>query len=515
MRSNQPLRWQTSRRKSLREARLTSIRLLLPRGGFRRWHRALAESLTNDGHRVFVTAQEGASASPAALILLETLERLLYARGKASPSDPLPPGEWSPDEGTDEAGIVLDLTGAPDPAPGAIVPLFDGATGDCARDAALLSGRSPTLALARPDGAGWQVLAQALPAVERPSVLASGRDGVANRIIALARQLARGGPHALQKIPPRNGAPRAAPLRFFSAGLIDVARRRLSRLIEHEGHWRIGLRKLAPGQSGYASFEGADGAGWTWLPDDRQRYFADPFVFEECGVTYVFCEEYPYASGKGVISVFTLDAAGNAGEARIALERPYHLSYPNIFHHDGQIWMMPESSGARTLEVYRADPFPYRWILDRVVLRDVEISDATPFRWNDEWLLTGATNEPGASSWDCLSLFCGPSPLGPWSAIGEGPALIDASAARPAGNPFRVGGDLIRPAQDCSAFYGSGLAFCRIDEAGQGAPFRQTPIRRISPPAGIHTFNFTSQYLAIDRVGPRGRRAVFDRLARS
>ena len=221
----------------------------------------------------------------------------------------------------------------------------------------------------------------------------------------------------------------------------------------------------------------------------------------------------PYASRKGVISVFTLDGAGKAGEPRIALERPYHLSYPNVFRHAGQIWMMPESSGARTLEVYRADPFPYRWILDRVVMRDVEISDATPFRWKNDWVLSGATNEPGASSWDCLSLYSGPGPLGPWAELGDGPALIDASAARPAGNLFRVGDDLIRPAQDCSSFYGSGLAFCRVDEVAPRS-FRQTPLRRLKPPAGVHTFNFTTRYLAIDRVGPRGRHAVLYKLGR-
>jgi hypothetical protein len=296
-----------------------------------------------------------------------------------------------------------------------------------------------------------------------------------------------------------------APLRFLSASVIGAARRRLRRLIEHDGHWRIGLRALAPGEAAYAAFDGARDSAWIWAPDDRRRYFADPFPFEEGGATYVFCEEFPYASRKGVISVFVLDAAGNPSEPRIALERPYHLSYPNVFRCDGHIWMMPESSAARTLELYRADPFPYRWTLDRVVMRDIEISDATPFAWDAAWLLSGATNEPGTSSWDCLSLFSGPSPLGPWTPLGDGPAVIDASAARPAGNVFRVGADLIRPAQDCSAFYGSGLSFCRIDEARAGVPFRQTPMRRIAPPAGIHTFNFSARCLAIDRVGPRAR----------
>jgi hypothetical protein len=302
--------------------------------------------------------------------------------------------------------------------------------------------------------------------------------------------------------------PRLKPLRFLTAALLDRVRARLMRLVAHENHWAIGLRKLAEGQSAYQSFDGTGGASWQWLPDDRRRYFADPFPFEDQGRTFIFCEEYPYATGKGVISMFAIDAEGRAGQPRVVLERPHHLSYPNVFRHDGQIWMMPESSGARTLELYRADPFPDRWTLDRTILSDIEISDATVFRWKDDWILSGATNDPGTSSWDCLSLYSGQSPLGPWLKLGEGPCLIDASAARPAGNVFLHDGALLRPAQDCTGGYGSGLAFCRIDEVGPRS-FRQTVVRRLKPPAGVHTFNFTPRFVAIDRAGTRGRSLSF------
>ena len=184
-----------------------------------------------------------------------------------------------------------------------------------------------------------------------------------------------------------------------------------------------------------------------------------------------------------------------------------------MFRHDGQIWMMPESWANRTLEIYRADPFPYRWTLDRVLLADVEMSDATSFAWRGDWWLTAATKEPGTSTWDCLSLFSGPGPLGPWSPSSDGPALVDASAARPAGHLFSRDGELWRPAQDCSGGYGSGLALCRVDELGPGK-FRQTAMRRFMPPGGMHTFNATDRFIVIDTVGLRGRSAWLDGLAR-
>jgi hypothetical protein len=108
------------------------------------------------------------------------------------------------------------------------------------------------------------------------------------------------------------------------------------------------------------------------------------------------------------------------------------------------------------------------------------------------------------ASWDSLSFYCGASPLGPWTPAFDGPALIDASAARPAGRVFEHEGALWRPAQDCRVGYGSGLALCRIDALAPGA-FRQTPMQRFTPPGGLHTFNMTDRFAAIDAAGPRAR----------
>ena len=150
------------------------------------------------------------------------------------------------------------------------------------------------------------------------------------------------------------------------------------------------------------------GSPWRWLQDDGRRYFADPFLFRENGTTHVFCEEFPYATAKGVISVFTLDAAGRPSAPRVVLEQPYHLSYPQVFRHDGKIWMMPESSANRTLELYVAESFPDRWKLHSVLLADLSLSDATAFEHDGRWWLTATTNEPDTSTWDCLSLFYEP-----------------------------------------------------------------------------------------------------------
>lgn len=485
---------------------MTTVRLLLPQGAPRRWHAGLAESLAADGAQVLVSMRPGPPLA-CGLALVEQIEGLLYDRGGSSACDVTDVGlrAWTSDA---QADLEFDLTGVAAPAAGAIFPLYDGSPGEDARDSALLDRRMPRLQLARATEGGFTILAEGVPANERPWLLRAGREAVATRLTTLARACVRTSGRTLSTARAAPVVRRRRPELFLGGALAARVRARLGRLLAHEGHWRIGWRACAAGDGVLDRLEWPQ-AAWTWLPDDRRRYFADPFLFDHGGQVFVFCEEFPYSTAKAVISVFTLDAQGRPTPPRVVLERPYHLSYPLVFRHDGQIWMMPESSTRRTLELYRADPFPDRWVLDRILLEGLEISDATPFEAGGRHFLTAATSDDGGSSWDCLSLFSGPGPLGPWTRCGDGPALVDASAARPAGRIEKRGDRLWRPAQDCTAGYGSGLALCRIERAGEG-DFSQTVAARLRPPSGappegVHTLNSGAGFETIDAVGPRGR----------
>jgi hypothetical protein len=484
---------------------MSAVRLLLPQGGLKRWHRALAEQIAAEGARVLIALRPRRGAPPPATALIEALEDLLRRGGRPNATEPETLGAWSA-ESEGDVDLVFDLTGSGEPQPNAIVPYYDGAPGDVARDAALLAGRAPWIELTVLGGDGSLVYASALPALPPGRRLNAGRAAVALALSALVRRLAVSGLGIGRPPRARLATLATAPLAFAAASLAESIARRLRRLVIRDGHWRIGLRRREDNDALLTGLDRIDAAPWRWLPDDRQRYFADPFLFEEGGVTYVFCEEFPYATGKGVISVFALDEAGNPGPTRVVLERPYHLSYPLVFRAEGQIWMMPESGANRTLELYRAQHFPDRWTLDRVLISDAELADATPFESGGRWWLTAASGEPTGSTWDSLSIFSSANPLGPWTPAFAGPALIDASAARPAGHLFTLEGALWRPAQDCRADYGAALVFCRVDALGPGR-FEQTPMRRFAPPGGLHTFNATERFVAIDAAGPRAHRA--------
>jgi hypothetical protein len=427
---------------------------------------------------------------------------------------PEPAGDWlRPPAGA--ADLVFDLTGRAETEPGALFPVFNGHPGDDARDLMLLSRAAPHLGLAKMEGDRQILCAEGLIALESPNSFRRGREAAAQRLKTLIRAIARRG--SVDGAAGSLALPRAAgaleTAAFLLTSLVARARSKLTRLVAHEGHWRIAWRRIGDGddsvQTRLAWPEDARTKGdWTFLQDDRRRYFADPFLFAHEGAVHVFCEEYPYATGKGVISHFQLDAQGRPTTApRVVLEHACHLSYPLVFEHDGAIWMAPESSAAGTWELYRADPFPHNWTLDRVLIDNLAVADATIFAHDGQFWMTAATSEDGGSSWDCLSLFAASSPLGPWTRCGDGPVLIDVSAARPAGHVFARGGALWWPAQDCSRGYGSGLALCRIDAVNEQG-LTQTVERRLGPPPGlgaqgVHTLNAAAGFEIIDVVGTR------------
>jgi hypothetical protein len=490
---------------------MTSVRLVLPEGEIRLWHKNLHDALLRDGTDVSVDWRAGARR-PLAVTLLDELERLLLARNRASTLEVVGPwkGLRRSSEPTD---LVFDLTGGTTPATGSIFPGFCGGVGELACDAMLLAGETPRLDLIKIVGENAITIATALPALEQPNVLRCGREAIASRLATLIRAVVRKGAATgdifVPLTPPQAGP--VATATFMVGSLAARARAQLMRLVAHEGHWRVGWRRLASEGDSVQSRLDWTATEWRWLDDDRRRYYADPFLFDKDGVVHVFCEEYPYATGKAVICWFPLDANGAPVHApRVVLERPHHLSYPLVFRHGDYIWMMPESSNARALELYRADPFPEKWTLDRVLIDDVDLADATWFEHEGRYWMTAATSEEGGSSWDCLATFVGASPLGPWRRCGEGPALVDASAARPAGHLFRRDGGLWRPAQDCTRGYGSGLALCRVDRLEESA-FQQTVQRRLGPPPGVsaegvHTFNAAAGFETIDVIGLRRKR---------
>lgn len=253
-----------------------------------------------------------------------------------------------------------------------------------------------------------------------------------------------------------------------------------------------------------ADYDSLDWSAFRPLVPDKDRYWADPFIIKKENQYYVFIEEKLYATGLGRIACLTLDEQGNLHAHQPVLERPYHLSYPFIFDFQGQMYMLPETAGRRTIELYRCARFPDEWVLVKTLMTDIHAVDATLFEHRHKWWLFANVKEEGGSSLDALYLFYAENPLtDKWTPHPRNPVVHDLRSARPGGRIFARDGKLIRPSQDSSRRYGYALKFNRIaklDENEYEEATESTFAPRGSKFLATHTFNQAGGMTVLDAV---------------
>lgn len=193
--------------------------------------------------------------------------------------------------------------------------------------------------------------------------------------------------------------------------------------------------------------------------------YADPMLLEVKGRAHLLCEEVPLGAARGVISHADLGLPDPVPEP--VLEAAHHLSYPFVVREGDDVLVVPETTGARRVELWRATRFPDAWELEAVLLDDLALADATLLEHGGRWWLFGTVAEPGASLLDELHLFSAPALRGPWTPHPQNPVVSDVRCARPAGPFLRDGGRLLRPAQDGSRRYGGALRLQEVVELSQ------------------------------------------------
>jgi hypothetical protein len=261
--------------------------------------------------------------------------------------------------------------------------------------------------------------------------------------------------------------------------------------------WSIRVRERGAGPT--RGWEREDGlVRWG-----AARTYADPFLFEHEGRHHLFCEEVPLNAKRGVISHTELRLDGTPADPPTpVLRAPWHLSYPFLFAHEGEVFMVPETSAVHRVELYRAVVFPHTWEREAILLDDIDAVDATILAHDGRlWLFAGVA-AMGASSADELHLFWADTPRGPWCPHLRNPVVSDVRCARPAGAIQRWGARIVRPGQDCSRRYGGAISFRAIDVLNPTA-YAEHEIDRLEPAnvgdtRATHTYTADGRFEAID-----------------
>ena len=440
-----------------------------------------------------------APRAPAVSRAQRSIERHLFARSH----DPLAPTEVEPRPASgEEASLTVWLASAEPPADASILQLRYGPEGEPAEQAfrrALASDDGVVVVeatLRRPGGEAT-VVSRAVTAV-RPFALASGLNLALWRSATLVCRAAETFPGLAE--PAGQATAGTRPPVGAVAAFLRLAPRWGSVLFHrvlYRRPWYVLVRER---QSDAFAGWGEDKGLVQW---ERGHTYADPFLFELDGRHHLFVEDVQPGTGRGVISHVELrPGSGGAGPPVQVLAAEHHLSYPFVFSHGGEVYMIPETGDVDQIRLYRAASFPTEWQLDRILVDDIRAADATLLEADGRWWMFATVGGYGTTLGDELSLFVAASPLGPWTPHPGNPIVSDVRAARPAGAILRDGDRLVRPAQDGSRRYGWAVSLREItvltpDRYGEREIARLEP-RDVGGARAVHTYVRDSQFEAID-----------------
>lgn len=240
---------------------------------------------------------------------------------------------------------------------------------------------------------------------------------------------------------------------------------------------------------------------WVNLPF-RDRWFADPFILDYNEEEIILlCEEYSDELKKGRIAKLVIDRKTYELKSwKIIHELATHLSYPRIVRKDGIIYIHPENSASGNHTLYKYNKENEVLVEGRIICDD-PLTDPAMLEYDGKQLLF-STCEPNPNG-NVLSVYEKKDEK--YIKINE--LELDNNCARMAGDFFKVGDKLYRPAQDCNGGYGKAVIIQEANCNADGKWFFKD-IRRIESnhPVlkwGLHTFNHYHVLTVIDVKGAR------------
>lgn len=213
----------------------------------------------------------------------------------------------------------------------------------------------------------------------------------------------------------------------------------------------------------------------------KNEFWADPFLFKFQGSLWAFFENYSYQSHRGKISCGKI-IDNQIVDVQDVLNLPYHLSYPQIFEEQGEIFMIPETCENNRVEVYKCLSFPTKWVLYSTAFEGQPISDTTYHKdeQGQAWLFLNK----GLGAQVNAELFIYQINSLKFESIiphKQNPVLIDSTCGRNGGSLFRHEGTLMRPAQNNSyGIYGYGFGVYQINSLTVDE-FKQTLVQEFHP----------------------------------
>ncbi|WP_407409311.1 hypothetical protein [Acinetobacter sp.] len=234
--------------------------------------------------------------------------------------------------------------------------------------------------------------------------------------------------------------------------------------------------------------------------------YADPFIVEENGRSFIFLEEVAPDHPVGFLSAMEVFADGTHTAAQAIIKCDYHLSYPCVFKHEDTWYMIPESAQNNSIELWKCTNFPYQWQLDHVMMDNINSADTTPFYHAGDWYLFCALKTKNSKKYgNELHIFTSHDLFSQnWQAHPQNPVKKGILQFRPGGHLVQLNQKLIRPSQDSIKRYGGSLDLNEVVELSptryQEKFYMKLDSQWHPQDNGCHTFNIFNDSIVIDAI---------------
>lgn len=236
---------------------------------------------------------------------------------------------------------------------------------------------------------------------------------------------------------------------------------------------------------------------------------ADAFLYSNGYQMSLFYELQDSYRAKGILMETNTNDLVHWSKPTKALEEQFHLSFPNVFDLDGEIWMLPETFMSKQVRLYCKDKNTNTFVLNSILLEGEKYVDSFLYKQNGTYyLFTSVQFED--NSYD-LKLYFSDSITGPFVEHIQSPISHGKAYQRNAGRLIQKEGHLYRPAQECTNYYGQNVHIMEVKKLSI-TEYDEVPCYLdIIPPTkgfgvGGHQFSTCElhgkEYIAIDILHP-------------
>ena len=263
-------------------------------------------------------------------------------------------------------------------------------------------------------------------------------------------------------------------------------------------HWELAIRYKK-----YSPIYNVDLSHFHKIKNEQNSFWADPFLILNEGRLFVFFEEYPYNTKKGVISFIELNNDAKVIDYCKVIEESYHLSFPMLYNQNDTVYMIPESCLNKTIDLYKASLFPYKWEKEKTLISGISAADSVVFFYdNTYWLFTCVSSSDVMEVYEDLYIYHANSIGTNWIAHPLNPIITDVRSGRMAGSIIRDDTGIFRIVQNGALGYGHSIDSYRITTLSK-THYSEEKVNNVLSPEngselGVHTLNTLENASIID-----------------